>query len=270
MIQLRRLSEIVVFLLSLLGPMNVFADCSVPAYRIGKAYENTAPSILLDISVQPEDFAPERLICLAGALKQKYRAPEVVIGIFSSYKAAVNYKLLTVEYPKNGTLWASKQHAQYYYSAERHEEYLLLIPDGLSLGVKSPFNTRVDLPVVGKIACKLRVSNRCLLQFEHIDLPVGESPGDVTLMGRVERSGKVTAVKVVTDGRSSLPTPALTNFALQNLKSWRFEPAQQENDLKVTFSLKRVETSLEHGINVQFMLPDKVNIEIGPMLMPHQ
>jgi hypothetical protein len=269
-VQLRRSCVIVVFLMSLFGSPNLFADCSVPPYRIGKVYENTAPSVLLDISVGPEDFAPQRLVCLGAVLRQKYRAPEVVIGIFSSHKAAVNYKLLTVEYPKNGMLWASKQHAQYYYSAERHEEYLLLIPDGLSLGVKSPFNTRIDLPPAGKTTCRLEINGRCLLQFEHIDLPAGEAPGDVTLTGRLERSGKVTRIHVFAHEGSSAPSRALINFAQRNLESWIFERSQHEDDIKITYSLRRVQTPLEHGINVQFMLPDKVNVEIGPMLMPHQ
>jgi len=267
--QLKCFCGIVVFLMNLSGPFNLFADCGVPHYRIGKIYENTAPSILLDISVRPELLGRDSLICLADALRQKYRAPEVVIGIFSSYKAAVNYKILTVDYPKNGVLWASKQHAQYYYSAERHEEYLLLIPDGLSLGVKSPFNTRIDLPPVRKPSCKLEINDRCLVQFEHIDLPADEGPGLVILKGRVQRSGKVTAVRVVADMSSSAPSPALIDFAQRNLRSWTFEPGQYEDEVRIVYSVKRVETPLEHGVNVQFMLPDRVNIEIGPMLMPH-
>jgi hypothetical protein len=257
-------------LVQLWGAARCFGACKDSHYRMGRVFARTGARVVLDISVSPDDLAPEKLICLAGFLQREYRAREISIGIFSSHEAALEYFPLGVEYPKNAVRWASRQHAQYYYSAEGHEEYLLLIPDGLSLGVKSPFNTRIDLPATGKPSCKLEIGSRCLVQFKHIDLPAEEAPGDITLTGRIERSGKVTAVQVVADKSFSAPNPALTNFAQRNLESWIFEHAHHESDIKITYSLKRVETPLEHGINVQFMLPDKVNIEIGPMLMPHQ
>jgi hypothetical protein len=133
-------------LLSLWGAVYSFGACDDPRYEVGKIYENTALNVLLNVSIRPAEFAPDRLICLAAALKRKYQAPELSVGIFSSHQAALNYKVLAVEYPRNAVLWASKQHAQYYYDAEKHEEYLLIIPDGLSLGVDAPFNTRISLP----------------------------------------------------------------------------------------------------------------------------
>ena len=132
-----------VLVLTLWGSPYLLGYCKAPHYRPGKIYENAAPAALLNISVRPEDLAPERLICLASILKQRYTAPETTVGIFSSHEAALEYFPLTVEYSKNAVLWASKQHAEYYYNPGKHEEYLLLIPDGLSLGLDSPFNTPI-------------------------------------------------------------------------------------------------------------------------------
>ncbi len=261
----------VVFLVCLFGSLNLFADCKAPHYRIGQIHgADTAPSILLDISIRPEDFAPNRLICLAGVLRQKYRAPVVTAGIFSSHKAAVNYQILGSDNPKHALLWASKRHAVYYNDSEAHEEYLLLIPDGLSLGVTSPFNTRIDLPAVGKPSCKLEINNRCLFQFEHMGFPADAEPGAVTLTGRIERSGKVTIGQIEDVRPAAASSPALDNFARRNLANWRFEPSHDVDDIRIRFSLKRVDTPLEHGIDVQFALPDRVDIKIGPMLIPRQ
>jgi hypothetical protein len=37
--------------------------------------------------------------------------------------------------------------------------------------------------------------------------------------------------------------------------------------MRIVYTLDRVETPIEHGINVQFILPDRVNIQVGPMSM---
>lgn len=127
------------------------ADCDAPHYRVCKTYDYTAPTVLLDISIPLQDFTPDKLVCLATVLKQRYRGPEVAVGIFSSHKAAVNYTIASVEAKPNENLWASQQHAQYYYNAGKLEDYVLMIPDGLSLRFGPTTTiTRIDLPVKGK------------------------------------------------------------------------------------------------------------------------
>jgi len=259
---------ILVILLCFCGTRLARGDCKAPSYRVGRTYDNAAPAVLLNIAVRQEDFAPASLICLASVLKRTYQAPEVAIGIFSSYRAALNYLPLGVEFPKDAVLWASKQHAEYYFSAEKHEEYLLLIPDGLSLGVNSAFNTRIDLPVTGKPSCKLEIRSRCLLEFAHMALPREEPSGSITLTGRIEPNGSVSRVRlVVLETNSSSTHQGLADFAIRNLKSWRFERDGTKDAVRITYSLERGETDLEHGTRVHFMLPGKVNIQTGPLLI---
>jgi hypothetical protein len=188
------------------------------------------------------------------------------VGIFSSYAAARNYKPLGVEYPKNGVLWATMQHAQYYFNLQKHEEYILLIPDGLSLEIDSPFNTRIDLPAEEVVSCKVGIRGRCLTEFDHIDLRADQVPGTVSVRGHIERNGKVSGVQVDSERGS---TPGLASFARQNLRTWQFEPSQREDDIQLVYSVERVERPLEHGISVRLNLPDRVDIEVGPLLTSH-
>jgi hypothetical protein len=258
-----------VVLLFFSGTLYAYGDCRVPHYRIGATYDNKAPNVLLNIAVRPEDLAPERLICLVNVLKKRYQAPEIGIGIFSSYKAASNYIPLTVEYPKNAVLWASQQHAIYYYNAEKLEEYLLLLPDGLTMEPSSSFNTRIDLPVTGSPRCKVEVRGRCLLEFEHIAASTEHGSGTVTLTAQIERSGAVTDVRVIDpDIDPSSQKKALSGFATQNLRSWRFERSQTKDAIRIAYSLEHVDTPFKGGINVQFMLPDRISIQTGPLQMP--
>lgn len=250
------------------GSPRLLGDCRVPRYRIGKFYKNTTSVVMFDISVQPEDLAPERLICLAGVLKQRYQAQGVSVGIFTSYKAALNYEVLGVEYPPNGVLWASKQHAQYHYNAEEHIDYLLLMPDGLNLDPSSPLNTRIDFPLSGKLSCRLEIGGRCLLEVDHIDLPTDALPASVTLTARILPSGLVADVNAVrSTGNPSAQEDALVSLAVRNLMSWRFENRLNDTAMRILYSVERVGTPLEHGVNVQFELPDRVKIQIGPMLL---
>jgi len=210
------------------------------------------------------------LICLANVLKQKYRAPEVSVGIFNSYRAAVNYSPLGVEYTENAVRWASMRHAEYYYSTEKHEEYLLLVPDALSVGVNSPFSTRIDLPVTGKPSCKLQIHDRCLVTFDHIAATSEDGSGTVTLTARIEQSGAVSDVRIPDWGAiTSSQQQALADFAMRNLRTWRFEQSRTKDEMRIMYSLEWVHTPLKDGVEVQFMLPDRVNIKMGPLEEPH-
>jgi len=253
-------------LLSLLGTPHLFGDCKAPHSRIGKFVDNTASSVLLNISIRPEDFAPARLVCLANVLRQKYQAQEIGVGIFSSHKAAFMYRPLSGELGANKVLWASKRHAEYYYSAEKHEEYLLLTPDGLKLAPNAPFNTRIDLPVVGRPSCTLEIRGRCLLEIDYIESSL-KNGGTVILTAQIERNGTVSGVRVIADTNPVGPQNVLADFAMQYLKSWRFEGSRHKDTIKFEYSLGPVNTLSENGVNVQSTLPD-IKILNGELVMP--
>jgi len=262
----RSLAWLALLLTVLAGP-HAYADCKGPQYRVGKTYPSTTSDVVLDISIRLEDFTLDKLICLAADLKEKYGAPEIAVSIFSSHRAAVSYRFHPVEALPNDELWASQKHAEYYYSAEKHREYVVLIPDGLS--PDNRFDTRVDLPTSGKPSCKLNLENRCLLAFNHIGVTGEAGSGTVALAAQIEQTGVVSGVRIVNqENVASTDQRAFANFAVQNLKSWRFEPSKTRNRVKITYSLERVDTALKDGVDVQIMLPDKVKIKMGPLLLP--
>jgi len=53
-----------VFLVVMAYPAN--AGCVTPRYRPARIVDSTAANVSLYISIRLEDFAPERLVCLAG------------------------------------------------------------------------------------------------------------------------------------------------------------------------------------------------------------
>jgi len=253
-------------LVSLWAAPSVWGQCQVPHYRIGKVldYTVTAPTLIADISIRPDEFTLEKLICLATALKQKFPAPEVAVGIFSSHSAAVNFTAPSIEKRPNDDLWASHMHGEYYYNAERGEEYVSLIPDGLN----PAFNTRVTLPATGKLSCRLQIQDRCLVAFNHIYLLAGMGSGAVTLAAQIQPDGSVSGVRIVDpDAVKSKDEHEIADYAVQHLQSWHFEQRKTNVSIKITYSVEHVDTPLTGGMDVQFMLPDRVDIKLGPLLV---
>jgi hypothetical protein len=249
----------------------VFAQCRVPAYLQGGTLYDSKSEIITNISIDFQDFTPDRLACLASSLKERYRGRNsITVSIFSSYQAAMNSTgLLPPEPRKIDYEMFARLHAYYLYDAEKHDDYVVLMPDPMIGDPSAPTNRKIDLAESIIPACKLQVNNRCLLKLDHFRIDPGEKqPGTVTLTAEIGRSGSVSDVQVVdTDKNGSRAQQAFADFALQNLKSWRFESSQNTDDMRIVYTLDRVETPIEHGINVQFILPDRVNIQVGPMSM---
>ena len=245
-----------------------FAQCHVPDYLQGGTLFDSKTEIVTNISIDLQDFTPNKLVCLARSLKERYRGRDsVIVSIFSSQTAAENLMWggLPPEPDALDYEMLSHLHGAYTYRTDIHEEYVLLIPDPMIDNEGAPFNTKIDLSTATIPPCKLQINARCLLKFDHIDLG-DEKPGTVTLTAEIERSGSVSDALVVdTDKNSSRAQQAFADFALQNLKSWRFENGQNKDDIKIVYSLERIATPLQHGIKVQFNLPDRVDIIVGPM-----
>ena len=251
------------------GTSHSYGNCEAPAYREGRRVPNSASYVLLNISLRPENFAREKLICLASVLKEKYQGTVAAIKIFNSDEAALNYVSLGNEYANSAVLWASKLHAIYYSNIERHEEYLLLIPDGLSPSLDSPFNTRIDLPEKRKLQCKLQIRDRCLIEFDHISASKEYGSGAVTLTGQIMPDGTVSEVVVADPDANPLSSRiAVAEFATRNLRSWRFEPSLTKDEIRILYSVKQVDAPFEEGVDVRFSLPDRVDVQIGPVQMP--
>jgi Gram-negative bacterial TonB protein C-terminal len=246
-----------------------FGACKVPHYRRGRTREDNASNIDIDISIRLQDFAPERLICLAGALRQKYPERNVAALIFSSREAALGYVPVSVEQIPVLLEYQSKLHGYYFYNREKQEDYLLIVPDGGSQEVDSPFDTRIDLPATRTPVCRLASNGRCLLEFQHVYYPSidgrAEVSGRVTLSGSIRPDGALSGLAVV-DATASPPErqPVLVDWARQHLGTWRFEPGKHKDDVRITYYFEVVDSPfVGHGTSVQFRLPYEVRIETG-------
>ena len=243
--------------------------CGAPRYRVGQVPENTAADVTLLISIRLEDLAPQRLVCLAGALRQKYPGRNVWVGMFSAHDAAREYSPITIEVTHQTIYEASKLHGFYVYNKENHDDYLLIVPDGRRLEVDWPFNTRIDLPIAGKPACRLAMKGRCLLEFrDYIDYPSvdgkANGSGKVTVAGRIERRGVLSGLHAV-DAIADPPElrSAFTDRAIQHLLTWRFEPGRQVDDIRITYRFEATDTAARGTSDVQMRLPDEVLIQPG-------
>jgi hypothetical protein len=59
------------------------------------------------------------------------------------------------------------------------------------------------------------------------------------------------------------------DLTTEDLKTWRFDPSTTADQLRITFSLEFVDEPIEDGVDVQFNLPERVNIRIGPVYISH-
>jgi hypothetical protein len=236
--------------------------CNVPRYRTARTYVN-GKEVLIRVSMRLEDLAPRRLICLAEAIKRKYPGRNVSAFIFDSYEAARDYFPSSVEQNPFAIACQSHLHGFYVYNKEKHDDYLLIVPDAFSLEVDSPFTTRIDLPSVGAPVCKLAIDGRCLLEFHPIESPFEDRPGvpgRVTLAASIRRNGLVSNLTVV--GAEAEPPEgraALIDWARGNLSTWRFEPGPHTDRLRITYRFEPRETAGQRP-EVRFVLPDEVSI----------
>src|SRR6266536_5058396 len=80
---------------------SAFAPCVAPDYRLGHVVVDSQSDVLVAVSIRLNDFAPAKLVCLAGALKQRYRDRKSVdVLIFSSPVAAKYYRRYEIEGPR--------------------------------------------------------------------------------------------------------------------------------------------------------------------------
>ena len=213
------------------------------------------------------DFTPRKLVCLATSLKERYRDyRNIEINIFSSHRS-VQSGIYVQEFSSETMLTLSQMHAEYRYDADKHEEYVEIMPmaafpGGSSFGPGS-FSTRIDLPVTTTPHCQLEVYSRCVMALQQLPYPaemLKQKPsGSVTLAATITRAGTVGHVRVVK------AESIAANQAVQNLSSWRLEPGPHDEPIQITYSYA-IDNSLRHmdGMQVHWALPHDVSIRIPP------
>jgi len=239
--------------------------CGPPSYRVGRTWADNAAQTLIDISIPLEDFAPDSLICLAGALRRQYPERSVKAYIFSSYEAAMGFVPGDMDLPLGAADYQFKLHGIYAYDKETQKEYLKIDPDGYREW-DPLLETRIDLPVTATPVCRLGIAGRCLLEFRHIYYPNtagnADVSGRVTVTGRIRRDGTVSGLAVA--GAEASPPDqrqALADFASSNLGTWRFEPGKRDEAVRITYYFEVADSrSAVHEANVEFGLPNEVRV----------
>jgi hypothetical protein len=251
-------------LLALPMAATAWGACVAPRYQVGRELANDKSGTVVNISIRLEDFAPERLVCLAGALREKYPERDIHAAIFSAYAAARNFTPGDQELTPLELYAKSKLHGSYHFDKNRGGNFVFLTPDADSGSANSPFNTRINLPLTAPPVCKLSLDGRCLLEFKHIDYPsLGEKTdgsGEVTVIGRIRPSGVVSDLKAV-ETKADPPglESTLKEFTLRNLQTWRFATSSHESALHITYRFSLADSGWSEP---EFYLPDEVRIQI--------
>ena len=259
-------------------------------------------------SIALSDFVPAKLVCLAEKLQAEYRKqfikdygrdaryeryygkPRFSVLIFSSHRAAACYHgfmdigdsdwtgLSEKERECASARWSDRQlHAIYEYHSVEDAEYLLLNSLG-GISVTIPAGTppsgpdmRIDLPAAQIPECWLRLSNRCVVSY---DLPWYSgnqhqtSTGTVVLMAQVNRRGIPEDITVA-ETRDLTDRDVMVKGVIDNLKTWRFEPARHATNIRVTYA-QVVDPAPDPSrkafgdIFVDFDAPDHFTIRVNP------
>jgi len=223
----------------------------------------------MDINIRLQDFVPQRLVCLAEALKRQYGdRKSIEIYIFSDHTAAKRVILpseLSIEGSSpEADQWTAQMHAMYLYHSDEQEEYLYIMPDPLRSSRDWTFNTRIDLPITATPKCRLELNSRCLLALPHIkdswNDPKARPEGSVTLTATITRGGGVAALRAAELNVNPREyADLLASLALQNIKGWRFEDSQHEDAIRISFSYSQaVPKDVAPTPGMQIKLPNLV------------
>jgi hypothetical protein len=243
------------------------AQCHSPHYREGAIFADSGLVFVQSISIPLHDFTPGKLACLATSLRERYRDYQhITINIFSSRQASRS-SIYGQESNRETMETLSQMHAEYSFDADKHEDFVEIVPTGAFPGGSSfgpgPFSTRIDLPVTTTPHCQLEVYSRCVIALQRFPYPTEllkrEPSGSVTLAATITRAGKVDHVRVVK------AESIAANEAIQNLSSWRLEPGPHDEPIQITYSYA-IDNSLRHmdGMQVRWSLPHEVSIRIPP------
>jgi hypothetical protein len=226
-------------LIALSATASFAQPCTVPHYQIVTKLVR-ADGVFLLISLNLNDFAPHRLVCLSGALKKLYGATTTHALMFSSDEAARYYLPGRMELSPTQQRYQEQLHASYVYYKWAGGEYVSLHPGGKGWDYDPRWDTRIDLPVSSNPICTLAMSNRCLLAFEPVSYPFRDDKknggGQVAISGVIGTDGSLTDLGVA-DAQASQPDQrtAFADYALNNMKTWHFEPAARRDPIRITY-----------------------------------
>ena len=229
------------------------------------------------VSISHSDFAPTRLVCLAGSFRRRFVSQNnITILIFSSADAAKRYVPYQPEFEsakgekqqklQSHSYWVEQLHGFYSFNSQKNEEYIDLRPQGSER--ETPYDTRIDLPAVTTPKCRVELSGRCLLAMERY--PIGglklRASSSFILQGVLTRDGRMTGIRSSnTDDIAATDRNYLVHEAITYLKTWHFESAQREDAFRISFAYVIDPLLAErNAIDVKLALPDQVTIRGNP------
>jgi TonB family protein len=253
------------------------AECVFSRYAIAQDFvDSKLGTGTVSLSLRPNEVTVKNLLCVSETLKNEH--PEwidVDVFIFSSVKAAQLFNPVGPD--EHGDY---RRDLRAWYSLTSNEASLTITPIGIApiaisitprgdtLG-EGVYYTKIDLPLTnGEPHCRLEIIDRCLLALEAVAYPkealTNRVSGKVTLIGTVDREGKVTAAVGSVDGRQSTENPLLVRAALDNISTWWVEPAERQDTFQITFSYS-IDAALQRGkLDVNFDLPNQISIRANP------
>lgn len=249
-------------LLFLLG--SACSACSEPVYRDGTVLTQSKSEVVMYVSIRQTGLDPSHLLCLADALKRRFRDREkITILVFTSREAAMQWRLLLQEQTPRNSLLQSKLQAIYTFDSARKEDYIELIPYHDGNSVTSSFDTKFRRGSPNEIQCKLAISNRCILSIPNIKYPdkalIDAASGSVTLEASIAPGGTVVGVRVVeSDGRADL---GFRSASQRNLKLWRFQSSDHAIKFRISYRYRVIPAQEPfRRLAVDFNLPEELII----------
>jgi hypothetical protein len=197
----------------------------------------------MNISIRPNAFELERLLCLVTTIKEKYPGRQMMgVFVYDSDDAAKGFLpvksiLGFIPGAKSGRDWGWNLRAEY--DRDDREEYLKLMPLGFM--TNGEFDVRVDLRQGNTLSCRMRVNKRCLLKLDEIKYPknflADGIAGTVTLTGIVSADGRVRDIRFAGNHAGYKgKEKALAEDARFHLATWRFEQTGRDDKFTIAFN----------------------------------
>jgi TonB family protein len=255
-------------------PAAAHAQCRAPTYVVALNFIAPHGSIgTMQVSVDPADVTVETLVCLARILRVEHPEwTDVFVPILDSYEAARSFQ---PDMSMNLENWrpSDDKHvrAVYFLDSKPAREYLQFTPLGWEQTYPTgDFGTRIDFLAADAVnpRCPVAFGDRCLMALAAYRYPDERRKenvfGSVTLTARIARSGEVVAIRnTATTGGAGL-----VREAMQNLRSWRFEPAPHEDAIEITYNYISDLEIPPGTVTVQLESPNLVTFRANPINPP--
>jgi hypothetical protein len=252
-------------------------DCSSLVFQLHRNNIDALGRGSATITLRPDEVSLQNLLCVAARLKEEHRAwNDVRVAMFDSVDVAQAYRFewrdVGALLPQQRELSYERQKiATYVLRRAAGEEWLLLRLFALK---EEEYETRLRLPLSGRPHCRFEFSDRCLLSAQEPRFPraeSGELQSSVTIAGDVNPRGQFTNLRVVET--RGVPAPAVEAFsssALDNARTWRFDPASGHDSVQIRFeyigerasptSTLGATEATEVGVTVEMVEPATVRL----------